>query len=248
MPSTVSALVFGLLASSSSAMSIRNNKLSLRQAPAYTYLNCYTEGEGVRALGAASTSNYTTMTVEVCAAFCTPTYSLFGLEYGGECWCANEIGNGAVVAPVTDCNFPCAGSANETCGAGNRLSVYTTAGAAPAPPVHVLTAGAYTRFGCYTEGNGTRALADFQEVDYSTTGMTVEKCATFCAGNASPLFGVEYGGECYCGNEAAFVVSGSTAAPDSDCGMLCDGNPGEYCGAGNRLDIYRNNATTATPP
>jgi hypothetical protein len=183
------------------------------------------------------------MTVETCATFCTSTYSLFGLEYGGECWCANGFGNGAITAPATDCNFPSAGNATETCGAGNRLSVYNTAGAAPAPPAHVITAGAYTRFGCYTEGNGTRALSDFQEVDYSNTGMTVEKCATFCTSHSSALMGVEHGGECYCGDETEFATSWSVAAPDSDCNMLCDGNPSEFCIAGNRLDIYRSNST-----
>lgn len=213
-------------------------------APTYSYLGCYTEGTGVRALGAANTVNYTTMTVEACASFCTPTYSLFGLEYGGECWCANVFGTGAVAAPDTDCSFDCGGNAAEKCGAGNRLSVYSTTPTAPAEPVHVATAGGYTRFGCYTEGNGTRALADFQEVDYSTTGMTVEKCATFCGGHSSALFGVEYGGECYCGSEAPFAASGSVAAPDSDCNMLCNGSPSEFCGAGNRLDIYRVNPTT----
>ncbi|TVY37646.1 putative fungistatic metabolite [Lachnellula subtilissima] len=245
MPSAVSALVFGLLASTSGAMSIRNDKLPVRQASAYSYLGCYTEGTDVRALGAASATNYTTMTVEKCASFCTPTYTLFGLEFGGECWCADVLGNGAVAAPATECNFACDGNATETCGASDRLNIYTTAGAAPAPPAHVLTAGAYSRIGCYTEGNGTRALSGATEVDYSTTGMTVEKCAAFCTTHGSALMGVEYGGECYCGGEAAFDASGSLAAPDADCDMLCNGSPSEFCGAGDRLDIYRSNSTLA---
>ena len=52
--------------------------------------------------------------------------------------------------------------------------------------------GSYVRQGCYTEGNGVRALSGAQYVDY--VGMTLEICAANCAGTA--YFGVEYGGEC----------------------------------------------------
>lgn len=228
-------------------MVVRNDQILPRQENAtYEPLGCFTEGNGVRALGAASLVNYTTMTVEICAGFCTPTYILFGLEFGGECYCADVFGNGSVAAPATDCNFPCGGDANETCGAGNRLNVFSTTGTAPAPPAHVLTVGDYTRVGCVTEGNGTRALSDATEVDYSTTGMTVEKCAAFCSAGGFALMGVEFGGECYCGDETEYASSGSVAAPDSDCNILCAGDAEEFCGAGDRLDFYQANASAPT--
>ncbi|RDL33881.1 WSC containing protein [Venustampulla echinocandica] len=235
-----STLVLGLLASATSALVARDSTLSARQGPAYSYLGCYTEGTGVRALGAYNSVNYTTMTVEICAGLCLPTYTLFGLEYGGECWCANVFGTGAVAAPETECSMPCGGSATEICGAGNRLSVYSTTPAAPAAPVHVPAAGGYTRTGCYTEGNGTRALSGAEEVNYAT--MTVEICAAFCATGSFQVMGVEYGGECYCGSLTQFSASGSVVAPDSECSMLCAGNSTEYCGAGNRLDLYQTTA------
>ncbi|KAG9237883.1 WSC domain-containing protein [Amylocarpus encephaloides] len=179
------------------------------------------------------------MTVELCASLCTSSYTLFGLEYGEECWCANVFGTGSVIAPELDCSFPCVGDAAEICGAGNRLSVYSTAPAPPADPVHVATAPPYTRFGCYTEGNGTRALSGAQDVDYTPgTGMTVEKCATFCSAGSFAVMGVEYGGECYCGSEASFAISGASLVADSQCDMLCAGSSAEFCGAGNRLDTY----------
>ncbi|EHK98023.1 putative fungistatic metabolite [Glarea lozoyensis 74030] len=119
----------------------------------------------------------------------------------------------------------------------NQLNVYSTAPAPPAAPQHVLTAGPYTRIGCYTEGNGTRALSGAQDINYAS--QTVEKCATFCAAGSYAVMGVEYGGECYCGSAASFAASGSTLAPDTDCNMLCAGSPAEFCGAGNRLDTYQ---------
>ena len=48
-------------------------------------------------------------------------------------------------------------------------------------------------------------------------------------------FGVEYGGECYCGD---VINTGSVLATLSDCSFICPGNAYEYCGAGNRLEMY----------
>jgi hypothetical protein len=79
-------------------------------------------------------------------------------------------------------------------GAGNRLNVYSTTAAPPSAPVHVLTAGSYTRIGCYTEGNSTRALSEAHYINY--TSQTVEKCAKFCEAGSYAVMGVEYGGEC----------------------------------------------------
>lgn len=66
------------------------------------------------------------MAVEICATYCltTKNYNLFGVEYGGECYCGNQLQPGSVAAPLSDCSFPCPGNAAEKCGAGNRLNVY----------------------------------------------------------------------------------------------------------------------------
>ncbi len=50
------------------------------------------------------------------------------------------------------------------------------------------------------------------------------------------LFGVEYSGECYCGNK---LETGSVAAPAGDCNMPCPGDANKICGAGNRFSLYQ---------
>ncbi|CAG8950885.1 hypothetical protein HYFRA_00003102 [Hymenoscyphus fraxineus] len=248
MKSTISssALVMGMMTATSSAFVANRVNLATRQAAPYNYLGCYTEGSGVRALGAFNSVNYTTMTIELCASLALPTYTLFGIEFGGECWAANVLGNGASLAPESECSFGCAGNSTEKCGGSDRLSIYSTKSTTPpAPPAHILTAGPYSRIGCYTEGNGTRALSGATKVDYSAT--TVESCATFCNAEGWAVMGVEYGGECYCGTPTSFAASGSALVADADCNMLCAGSPSEYCGAGNRLDIYRIPPPTAPP-
>lgn len=48
----------------------------------------------------------------------------------------------------------------------------------------------------------------------------------------------------YCGNS---LNPGSVAAALSDCNMVCAGDQYEYCGAGNRLELYSaTSASTAT--
>ena len=109
---------------------------------------------------------------------------MFGLEYGRECYCGDELAAGSVKAPETDCTFPCSGSSTELCGAGFRLNVYTTGeGEAPIVPEVFLT---YARKGCYTDSVASRALT---EKVIGVDDMSIEKCAANCAGFT--WFGVE---------------------------------------------------------
>ncbi|KAH8594282.1 WSC domain-containing protein [Bisporella sp. PMI_857] len=63
------------------------------------------------------------MTVENCATACDG-FKYFGLEYGRECYCGNNLEAHATLTRDSDCNFPCAGNSAETCGAGFRINVY----------------------------------------------------------------------------------------------------------------------------
>ena len=55
----------------------------------------------------------------------------------------------------------------------------------------VQSVGNYVTDGCWTEGNGVRALTPGA---YAYDTMTVESCAANCAGYT--YFGVEYGRDC----------------------------------------------------
>jgi len=98
-------------------------------------------------------------------------------------------------------------------------------------PTIKSTIGAYSYYGCQTEGTNVRALSGASFYNYPS--MTLEQCASNCSG--FKYWGVEYGGECYCGNSFG---AGSIAATENDCNFLCPGDNLEYCGAGNRLSVY----------
>lgn len=104
----------------------------------------------------------------------------------------------------------------------------------------------WSSLGCWTDGvDGTRTLSAATYTD--TVNMTVESCVNFCStgSNAYVYAGVEYAQECYCGN---YFFSGATNVSLSDCDMACTGNSGEFCGAGNRLDIFWSGVQPPAPP
>ncbi|KAG0649039.1 WSC domain-containing [Hyphodiscus hymeniophilus] len=138
----------------------------------------------------------------------------------------SDLGTACAASP------PVASSSTSTSASSTKTSTSTSTLSSVTPTLAVkLTIGAYSFQGCYTEGNGVRALAAGSYYNY--TGMTLEQCASDCTGYN--YWGVEYGGECYCGNTLA---ASSTLATLSDCSFTCPGNVYEYCGAGNRLEMY----------
>lgn len=201
----------------------------------YRLLGCWTEGTGVRALRGASFA-YDGMTVESCMGNCTG-FDLWGAEYGRECYCGNDLDGTSVQTAQYDCNMPCSGDATEFCGSGNRLELYSTTATRPissttsAAPSHKPTVGVFDFVGCQTEAIGARALG---QASFADDGMTLERCASFCDGFV--YFGAEYGRECYCGDS---LQAGSLQAVLSDCGMRCAGDVSQFCGGGNRLELYR---------
>lgn len=194
------------------------------------------------------------MTLEMCETSCLG-YTYWGTEYGRECYCGNFFNTGSVPAAATDCSFPCAGNANETCGAGNRLSVYVlngtiTSTTSSAPPntgsttatasVSVSTNPAATGFptgwsyyGCYVDGTNGRILQN-QLADNQAN--TLQVCVSACAAAGYTIAGAEYGVQCFCGD--AIYNGGILATTQSDCNIACPGNSLEDCGAGNRMSIY----------
>lgn len=160
------------------------------------------------------------------------------------------------------------GNSTETCGGHSRLNVYrlgdaprpsnetttTSPTEPPATPTGTPTSitsepepttepaptptvkdpvGGWDFEGCYTETDNGRALSG---KTFADDDMTLEDCAEFC--DEFQLFGVEYGRECYCGNS---LREGSVQADDEDeCSFPCPGDRSSLCGAGMRLQLYRN--------
>ncbi|TPX13636.1 uncharacterized protein E0L32_005839 [Thyridium curvatum] len=194
-------------------------------ADRWVYAGCYQDlVDDVRVLSAASTAS-DDMTIDKCAAFCTSgaynggAFNFFGLEYGRECYCGWQV-DASLAAPESECPSACAGSSVGLCGGGKRLSVWRNSvpNKVPSDPVHVQRSGPYRWMGCRTEGTNGRAL---KGKSYAADTVDVDACSTFCAAGSFTYMGVEYGRECYCGND---IGAGVKEAPTSECKTLCKGN------------------------
>jgi hypothetical protein len=92
-----------------------------------------------------------TNTPNTCISNCAARgFTISGLEYGSQCFCGDSIitstsPSSGQPAPTTDCSEPCTGTSAQTCGAGDRLQVYTYTAAPPALPV------GWSYLGCYTD-------------------------------------------------------------------------------------------------
>jgi hypothetical protein len=83
----------------------------------------------------------------------------------------------------------------------------------------------------YLEPPGARALPQVFDDD----DMTPELCATLCSSNR--YFGLEWSRECWCGDE---LHANTQAGIEESCDMPCAGNAVQKCGAGMRLNLFKN--------
>ncbi|KAM0281361.1 hypothetical protein ACHAO9_010732 [Fusarium lateritium] len=208
-----------------------------------TYQGCWAEGSGGRALSSDRTADVVGMTNEKCVAFCQAGgWAYAGTEYSQECYCGNEIGNGGYnTTDISQCSMQCKGNIFSYCGAGNRLSVWKIKQSdQPKGPITALN-GAALWSGCYTDGGpGGRTLPS---AVFTGSSVSLDTCFSFCNKLNYPLFGMEYGRECYCGYAPK---SQATLAPDGDCKTPCAGDSTQKCGAGNRISIWNNTLYTPT--
>ncbi|KAF8534900.1 putative glyoxal oxidase precursor [Trichophaea hybrida] len=245
-----SSFSFFLLLSSFSFTSAQNNYHNLYKRAvvvpsplptSWSYYGCYTDSVGARSLTGATYGSGTAMTDEACIAFCTQRgYKFAGTEYSQECYCGSSLAATSTVAPIGDCNMGCSGNATEACGGPNRLTVFsgTDVGGPqtnPGPP-------GWTSAGCYTDNVGGRTLATGVGTPGGGAALTVALCTAACAQGNYLHAGVEYGGECYCGN----VFSAGGAPTSSGCDMPCNGNSSEFCGGADRLNVYNANGAASS--
>lgn len=106
-------------------------------------------------------------------------------------------------------------------------------------------AGTWAYVGCYTDSVGLRTLTSNPGTPGGTAALTVELCTAACQASGFVFAGMEYAGECYCGN--TFSNGGGPASDgEAGCSMACSGNATETCGGSNRLSVWDfNNAIAA---
>ncbi|KAF8129080.1 copper radical oxidase-like protein [Boletus edulis] len=204
----------------------------------FTYAACYVDNANGRILGNENDNSSTT--VESCIAYCSSSnFTLAGVEYSTQCFCGNELVDGAVKAPDSDCNMACGGNSAEACGGPNRLSVYTSTGTVTALPVPTIQntnlPGSWQYKGCLAESGGVRVFP--YELDW-TNNNTVDACLNQCAAYGYPVAGLEFSNQCFCGDVSDITTNNGAYVADSECNAACSGDPIHLCGGSNRLTTY----------
>ncbi|KAF2216074.1 hypothetical protein CERZMDRAFT_65437, partial [Cercospora zeae-maydis SCOH1-5] len=212
-------------------------------AQTWTYRGCFLDDPAKRTLKLFTNTNNNDQTIQSCTGTCASLgYGWAGVEFGHECYCDNQL-NGATQAPESDCSMPCRGNASQVCGNGNRLSVYTT-GKDYAPPTTNPGPNGWTSLGCYTDSVNARSLRFQRSIDAGANAMTVAACTQACKSAGFSVAGLEFANECFCDTK---LQSSATQASDG-CDMACAGNSTEFCGGSNRLNVYKINGASTTPP
>ncbi|KAJ7325873.1 copper radical oxidase [Mycena albidolilacea] len=212
----------------------------------WTYAGCFVGNAHGRIVASQQPDN-AQLTIESCVKTCSAqNFTVAAAEFSTQCFCGNQLIAGATAAPESDCNMGCGGNAVEACGAGNRMSVYSTTKNVTILPVAVpqnsSIPGSWSYQGCLIEAVGSRAIP-WQNI-YPTNNSAIT-CLSQCAAFGYTVGGMEYGEECYCGDLSDVKAAGVEFAPESDCNLPCPGDPIHLCGAGNRIQYY---VWTGAPP
>ncbi|KYK54338.1 putative glyoxal oxidase precursor [Drechmeria coniospora] len=172
------------------------------------------------------------MTNEECVQYCFGKgFPYAGTEYHSQCFCGQKLATGGIKAADGDCSTSCGGNSTQPCGGPDRLTLYYSS-QVKVPTVNPGADG-WASIGCYSEGTTGRALAQGINA-VPGAQMTVSKCTAACKASGYVIAGVEYGGECYCGN----TIANGGKPTNSGCNMPCNGNSSEYCGGAGRLSMY----------
>ncbi|KFY88681.1 hypothetical protein V498_06696 [Pseudogymnoascus sp. VKM F-4517 (FW-2822)] len=204
----------------------------------WSYKGCWTDNKQGRIMNGPQAET-TTMTIESCIATCVAAgYAIAGLQYSSQCFCDNQLKNGAALAASDAlCATPCSGSRVEICGGGNLDSVYASRAIeviGPAAPQKEGLPGLWEYKGCLMDQD-PKSLPE--KIVYAGTN-TGNKCLKACSDYGYNAAGMEYGEECYCGDKSDPAKAGAQLVPEADCSTPCPGDAQYLCGAGNRLTYY----------
>ncbi|KAF7338040.1 Glycoside hydrolase [Mycena venus] len=205
-----------------------------------------------RILQAYSVTN-TSNTPSSCQSTCqTKGYTIAGVEYGAECYCANTITGGTpTAAPASDCSVACAGNSALKCGGGWRMQLYTATISTATPATSTTPTATSTSTTTTTATSTPSSSAAWllsrpcavdttprvlQAYSYNASDLTPKSCQLACEAKGFSIAGTENGGQCFCGN--AYIGGGPVNANASDCNAPCMGDSSILCGGVDRVTLY----------
>ncbi|KAK1834953.1 WSC domain-containing protein [Podospora conica] len=189
---------------------------------------CYTDSRTRHSL-TSKVVHDPSMTPSLCADICS-AYPFFGVEYGTQCFCGLRLSKAAHRRGEEECAMRCGGDKKTVCGGADRMNVYHTDVQESQGGWNYKRVGPFGYKGCWTDSVVVKTLG----VDGGRgEGMTLEGCAGVCGKGGYRYMGVEFGSQCWCGDD----LKGGKAR-GRECRELCSGNKEQLCGGANRLSLY----------
>jgi len=111
--------------------------------------------------------------------------------------------------------------------------------AGPQNPFTDILSQGWAYLGCASDVVSQRSLTGYTNIymtDQET--MTVYKCAATCGSYNYKYAGLEYGGQCFCGNSFPSSRMPSSTILGS-CNMVCRGDSSQWCGGPNAINLYQ---------
>ena len=203
----------------------------------WTYRGCYIDNKYGRILPTEYDDN--AMTIEKCVSHCIGLGdTIAAIEYSTQCFCGTAIINGGALGQDSDCAMTCGGNSSEICGGPDRMSVYGAGNfSSYAQPTVKKTnlPGQWAYQGCLTDIPQPRVMP--YQIDM-TSNLTVENCLSLCSTYGYSASSVEYGQQCFCGDDTDRINAGVQYRPETDCSVPCAGAPTELCGGANAMNYY----------
>ncbi|KAJ7364626.1 glyoxal oxidase N-terminus-domain-containing protein [Mycena albidolilacea] len=204
----------------------------------WAYVGCFVDNAHGRVLTVeADNAN---MTMESCVASCdAQNFTIAGGEFSVQCFCGDALIRGAVRASESDCSSPCGGNSTQACGAGDRLSIYSTTQnitVIPIPtPQNTSIPGSWSYQGCLAEGDNADIFPWEIQMNINNSAPG---CLSQCAAFGYTAGGMEFGNRCYCGDESDVTKSGFGLTTETECDNVCTGDPAHLCGGVFRIQYY----------
>ncbi|KAI0077494.1 WSC-domain-containing protein [Panus rudis PR-1116 ss-1] len=178
------------------------------------------------------TTQYIDNTPESCIVRCNDAgFAFAGVEFSNECHCGMGVGAMTAAAPLSQCNMPCTGDPDLSCGGSFRIQIYKS----PA-----LIPGSWTLQGCFVDTPESPTFGSpVIHHTFATNLELVNQCITYCSSIGYPWAGVEAGSDCQC---SFGFAAGVQAVSEEECNSLCPLPPGEgqeFCGGVQRVMAYK---------
>ncbi|XP_001949441.1 xylosyltransferase oxt [Acyrthosiphon pisum] len=88
--------------------------------------------------------------------------------------------------------------------------------------------------GCFRDGKEIKLLPGYKTTLIQTNSQ--DNCVDLCLQSGFAYAGVEYGTECFCGNE---TPEWGLKLPDTFCDMQCPGNQSQMCGGHYTINVFK---------